>query len=175
MKKVDDFISVYNEYLKEKANRFDDVELILKKEGLNDNSFKSPIQYFLEAFKFPSVYNYSGFCFINRPAPTSDDFIHFATHIDYSLLYVHCISDGKVYLWDQEYDRIEWSCSESLSVFFESMSAIMQTKIKMLQTGTYDLDQEYLRSVFRYCLTLNDNKEEYKTFYEHLLGIDTEG
>lgn len=171
MKEIDEFISVYNVYLNEKLKNFDDVEIILKRSGLRDWSYRTPIAYFLQAFKFPLEYNYSGFCFIGNPATIGEDYIHFATHVDYNLVYVYCLKDDKVYLWDQECDRIEWSCSESLAVFFESMCAVLRTKIKMIQTETYDLDEEYLKSVFRYWLSLNDDKEEYVIFYEHILGI----
>jgi hypothetical protein len=92
--------------------------------------------------------------------------------MDYNMLYVYCFDDGRVYLWDEEYNRFEWYCSESLSIFFESMCLVMQTKNEMIRTGSWDLDQGYLKKVFRYCLDLNGGKKEYEIFYDHILGID---
>lgn len=174
MEVINEFIAVYNDYLSAKMNNFSDVELIEPKENRTGiNREINSVQYFLTAFKFPSMYQYSGFCFVgNRQAQLPDGFIHFATHIDYNLLYVYSLDDGKVYLWDEGYGRIEWCCAESIEIFFKSMIAVMKTKIEMIRSGNFNLPQSYLKSVFKYCLDLNENKDQYIEFYDHILGIE---
>jgi len=172
MNEVDRFVEVYNEYLKEKERNFSDVRLIIPLDNHGKNENRDLLAYFLKGFDFPQTYNYSGFSVTHVVADMPKNLIHFATHMDYNLLYTYNLDDQKVYLWDIELDQIEWACAENLHVFFHAMSIVMETKLKMLREGTFELDQNYLRRIYENCMELNAFNEVYSAFYVHVLNID---
>jgi hypothetical protein len=168
MNEVDTFIEIYNAYLKLKMTDFPDVELIKRK---NVKSVDGLINYFLSAFEFPPVYNYSGFCFIDGTDEAPDDLVHFATHTDYNTFYVWNPDNDRVVLWSFETGDIEWACAKDPVIFFTAMTEVMKTKIKMIETQNRELDNQYLLGVYEYCMDLNGNNDECSIFYEHILGI----
>lgn len=173
MNEVDRFVEVYNEYLKEKERNYSDVRLIARKVSPGKNENRDLVTYFLRGFEFPRLYNYSGFAVSpGEVEGVPGNFTHFATHMDYNLLYVHNPDDQKIYLWDFEQDRIEWVCAENSQVFFHAMSLVMETKLKMLQDKTFELDPIYLKQVYEKCMELNGSEPAYSTFYEHILNVE---
>ncbi|MEL6673099.1 MAG: hypothetical protein AAFR61_12935 [Bacteroidota bacterium] len=171
MNSIDQFITTYNEYLFNKKRLFDNVSLI-GKNPIRENGPREDIEYFIRGFTFPTEYNYSGFVFLQQEWKGADEFIHFASHVNYSLEYLLIKTSGSVVLYDPEYEEIEWYCSGSVRNFFLSMKVIIETKIKMQELETFDLDNSYLKEKYDECMAINSNEMRYSEFYEHLLGLE---
>lgn len=168
MKEIDNFVKIYNEYLKLKEDFYPNVEYIVK---VCDDDTKNGIWYFLDCFIFPEKYNEPEFCFESNHDFEDPKFIHFATNYNVNLYYAYDLSNDSISVIDFETEVIVWHCASSVVNFFMCMSIIMEPKSLMYKMQKYDLDKEYLMSRFNECMAINGQNEKYKDFYVHMLNL----
>lgn len=161
---VDAFIGKYNELLREKMNRFDDVVLI-RRSGKDD--FKDEVDYFKTGFIHVTQY-----CAVNYIAVFDDDGPEhlevLGENPNVSLIYLRVKGTPEVYAHGLDDDGV-YPCGVTAEAFFRSMICVLEKELQWVRRENQDLDEGFLRSLFDKCVAFNNGEGRFRPFYELLL------